>query len=171
MKFFREYFWGVFLIFSGVVILLKLKTNLNISAIRVIGGFFFVYLGLSIMLGGFSVRTEKDLIFADDKIKPIELNREYNIVFSNGVIDLSDINLDTSKSVDINCVFGKGTVYISRDTPVLFKGNAAFANLTTPDGHNIYFGDYNFGYNFKLDVNYLHINANSVFAKLDIVYK
>lgn len=171
MKFFREYFWGVFLIFSGVVILLKLKTNLNISTIRVIAGFFFVYLGLSIMIGGFGVKTDKDLIFSDDNLKPIELNKEYNIIFSNGIIDLSDVTLDTTKKVELNCVFGKGKIYIDRETPVMIKSNAAFGKLSTPDGFNVHFGDHEFSSEIKPGENYLYIDANSVFGKLDIEYK
>lgn len=171
MKIFREYFWGVFLIFSGVVLLLKLRTNMNISAIRLIIGFFFVYFGLSVMFGGFYPKSEKDLIFDSGNIKPIELSKEYNVIFSSGVIDLSDINLDSPKKVEINCVFGSGTVYINEDMNVVINGNAAFASLSTPDGRNLHFGDTKFGNNLEKSTNYLVIEANSVFGNLDIRFK
>lgn len=173
MRLFGDYFWGFLLISIGAILLLKYLFNLNIPMFRTIVGLVLIYSGIMVMLGGYSIRNKSDMIFDSGRIKGSTWQREYNMIFSGGVVDLTGLPpLERKTKVEVNSIFSGGTLIIDKDVPVVIKASAVFGQAITPEGNSIHFGDnvYTRG-NVNGDVPYLEIEANAVFGQLNIVEK
>lgn len=96
--------------------------------------------------------------------------REYNLIFSDGKVDLSGFTPQGRSATKINTIFSSGTIRINSQTPVVLKINSAFGNAEMPDGNSIHLGNYNYATkSFQPDSDYLEINASVVFGALNIV--
>lgn len=166
----QSYFWGIFLIGIGILMIIKYQFKLNISLPRIIIGVLFLALGVSMLMGGSVVRTRSNMIFHEGTVQVDKPEKEYNVVFGNMVIDLSTIpKEDLGDKIQINTVFGNALIKINPEIPTTVKVNSAFGSGNTPDGSTIVFGDHT--YKIGEDNPVLTIEANVVFGKIDIVEK
>lgn len=170
MKATQGYFWGVFLIGIGVLMIIKYQFKLNISLPRIIIGVLFLALGLSMLMGGFTDRNRSNMFFSEGTVNTAKVEKEYNIVFGNMVIDLSNIpKEDLRDRIEINSIFGNTLVKLNPEIPTIVRMNSAFGSGNTPDGSTIVFGDH--AYRIGEDDPVLTIDANVVFGKIDITDK
>lgn len=171
MRVFNDFFWGILLIVIGVILLLKYILNINIPVFRTILGVLFIYIGITIIIGGTGIKDKSNIIFSSGRIKGSSIQREYNIIFGSGTIDLSDIEIiDETKKIEVNTIFSQGTIIIKEGTPVVIKASSAFAQARTPDGVNINFGDTTYKpKDFDSSKPYIEIDANVVFGNLEII--
>ena len=172
--FFSEIFWGGLLILIGVSAILK-SFNINIPILRIAFALFFIYLGLSIFFGH-SLFLEKDrntVIFSETNIRVEELNqREFNIIFGKGVVDLRGISIEDDELIEINTIFGSADVIIPDDIPVVIRASSVFGSASLPDGNNVTFGDLSYRSPKQEGTkNRLTVKANVVFGGLDITRK
>ncbi|HZJ57630.1 MAG TPA: hypothetical protein VFD89_05245 [Clostridia bacterium] len=168
MKGTQGYFWGIFLIGIGILMILKYQFKLNISMPRIIIGVLFLSLGISMLLGGPWVNTQSNIIFSESKVQAVKPEKEYNVIFGNLVIDLSDISEDElGDTIKINTVFGNALVKIDPNIPTLIKMTSAFGSGSTPDGSTVTFGDHT--HRTGEGDRPLTIEANVVFGKIDII--
>lgn len=166
----QSYFWGIFLIGIGVLMVIKHQFKLNISMPRIIIGILFLALGVSMLMGGSAFRSKSNVIFSEGIIQVVDPGKEYNVVFGNMVIDLTAIPRDElGKKVEINTVFGNTLVKIDPTIPTVIKLTSAFGSGNTPDGTNIPFGDHTYRIGEGDPV--LTIEANVVFGKVEFVEK
>ncbi len=166
----QSYFWGIFLIGIGVLMIIKYQFKLNISLPRIVVGVLFLALGISMFIGNPQVRTKSNMIFSEGTVQVTEPEKEYNVVFGNMVIDLSNILEDKSDNkVKINTVFGNALIKINPEIPTKIKMNSAFGSGSTPDGSTIVFGDHTYRVGEGEPV--LDIEVNVVFGKVDFVDK
>lgn len=170
MRFSGEYFIGVILIILGVLLLARHLFNLNIPVFRILMGAIFIFIGISIAFGGFRGKGS-DIVFSSHNIEVLSPEREYNFIFSNGVVDFSKVPPpDKIQGVKVNTIFSDGTIIINPQTPVVIKTNAAFASANMPDGNSISFGNYNYKTrSITPGANYLEIEASVVFGRLSII--
>jgi predicted membrane protein len=138
----KSYFWGIFLISSGLVLIAKYYLNWNIPTGRVLIGLFLVSLGLSILIGGFGVKDSNNVIFNEGRLTTASSDRDYNIVFGQGTLDLTDVPADQlEKRIDVSTVFAATEVILPKDLSVSIKADSAFASTEFPDGSQLTFGD------------------------------
>lgn len=169
MKGSQSYFWGIFLIGTGVLMILKYQLKLNIALPRIIVGVLFLALGVSMLVGGFGVKTKSNMFFSEGTLEVNKPERDYNVVFGNMVIDLTNIPEDElNKAIEINAIFGNTTIKLDPEIPTIIKLNSAFGSAATPDGTNITFGDHVFVTGEGDPV--LRIESNTVFGKTEFVY-
>ncbi|MFW6287329.1 MAG: LiaF domain-containing protein [bacterium] len=135
-----------------------------------------IYIGVSLLMGH-RIMFEGDdniTLFREStySLETIE-NKEINVIFGKGVIDLSQIDLDRNKNFDleVNSIFGSTDIYISDDTPVKITGSSAFASVTMPDNGNIVFGEINYNSNNDENIRFIKIEANAVFGSIEIIKK
>lgn len=169
MRFSGEYFIGVILIILGVLLLARHLFNLNIPVFRILLGAIFIFIGISIAFGEFRGKGS-DIVFSSQNIEVLSPEREYNFIFSSGVVDFSRVpSPDRVQGVKVNTIFSEGTIIINPQTPVVIKTNAAFASANMPD-NSISFGNYNYKTrSFPPGANYLEIEASVVFGRLSII--
>jgi len=165
-------FWGVFLALIGLLIIIKYTLNLNISIFRVAVAIIFIYLGISLILGQWGIKTESDIIFREERITSTSLSREYNVVFSRGYIDLSNISPEElNKNIKIATVFSSTTLKLNPNMPVVIDIDCAFGSVKTPDGKTLAFGKSTYNSpEVEGSQNYLKIKADTVFGELNIIY-
>ncbi len=148
--------------------IIKYQFKLNISLPRIIFGVLFLALGISMLIGGPAVRNRSNMIFSEGSIQVTKHERDYNVVFGNMVVDLTNVPKDELKgNLQINTVFGNALVKLNPEIPTIVKVNSAFGSGNTPDGSTIVFGDHT--YRMGEDDPVLTIEANVVFGKIDIV--
>jgi len=133
-------------------------------------GLFLVSLGLSVLIGGFGVRDSNKLIFDSGILESTSREKEYNIIFGQGTLDLSDIPIEKmQKKIEVNTVFATTELILPKDISVFIKANAAFASTVFPDGSQLNFGDRE--YQSESDIKNkadLIIEMNTVFGRTDI---
>lgn len=168
---FSGLFWGSFLIVIGLSIILKATFNISIPVVRIFFALFFVYLGISIITGGFGLKN--NAIFSDIKITNPVNNEEYSIIFGQGKIDLSSIPVtDQKQFYKINVVFGSSDIIINNSLPYTVKTSAVFSGVKTPDGNITSFGNNVFHSNNSTQSDGLiTIELNSVFSGVQILKK
>lgn len=168
----KSYFWGIFLITSGIFLVLKYYLNLNISTGRVLLGLFLLTLGLSVLIGGFGIKDGRQVIFDQGRMETTTLNNEYDIVFGQGTLDLTDITkAQSGKKIKVDCVFGSGEIILPKDLSVYIKADAAFGSIVFPDGSNLSFGDKVYSnVNSKSDADIV-IELDMVFGRTEIRQK
>lgn len=170
MRFSGEFFVGAILIVLGALLLVRHLFNLNIPVFRVLLGAIIILIGISIAFGGFRGKSS-DIIFSSHNIEAVAPEREYNFIFSNGVVDFSKVPPpDKIQNVKVNTIFSDGTIVINPQTPVVIRTNAAFAGANMPDKNSIAFGNYNYKTkSISPGSNYLEIDASVVFGKLSVI--
>lgn len=163
-------FWGILLILFGISIFLR-SFDIFIPFMRIIFGLIIIYVGIAILSGG-SIFTidHNNVIFNEIDIKVTDnINDEYNIIFGKGVIDLTDISAENvNKKIEINTIFGSGEILINSEIPVKLKVSSVFGRAAVPDGTVITFGDYNYFGGDNSDNIPVEIEANAIFANVDI---
>lgn len=164
----RHYFWGIFLIAAGAFLLLKHYLNLNVPTGRILFGLFIVSVGVSILIGGFTVSRDGTFIFSDGRIDGTEVGRDHNVIFSRGVVDLTNLSADRRK-VEINTIFGTTDLVIPANRRVTIRSSAAFGTAEMPDGGRVHFGELIYRQNAEeSDLPELVIELNTVFGSTSV---
>src|ERR1700722_16303652 len=132
---------GVVFVLVGLSIILKAFFHVDIPVFRTAVAFFIIYIGIKMLLGSFghhrwahdSVSNGGDdstILFNSGSFKwdaSSKESKKYSVVFGSGVFDLSDVPVQKEDTfVEVNTVFGEGTVLLSRKTPVKIQSNAVF---------------------------------------------
>ncbi len=143
---FSEIFWGLLLVVIGLAAILR-SFDINIPIFRVIVAFLLIYLGFSLLLGGApgGISEPGTLIFREANLTERDFQeREINLIFSSGEIDLSQLDPEDIKTREINVIFGSSTVILSPDQLAEMDVSAVFSSVRLPDDNSIVFGDYNY---------------------------
>ena len=173
--FFTQTFWGVLLILFGISAILR-SFNINIPFFRIFIALLFIYFGISLMIGGprfhQSYRDGSTAIFSNIKITAQDItDDEFSIIFGSGELDLRDIETNQIRNLEVNVIFGSGTVILDRDQLAEIKVSSAFGSARMPDGNNISFGEYTYRTpNMETDINpNLTIDGSVVFGEFTVV--
>ncbi len=164
--------WGTFFILLGLSIILKYSLHVDIPVIRLFVAFFLIYLGLKVILDGFSKEVPSpNVVLGEGHLKAAPKDGEYNVLFGKGVIDLTEIGLkDNDLSVEANTIFGSSTIKVKSDLPLLVRANTAFGNARLPDGNTAAVGTYVYQSKaFKNGRPHLTLNLNVVFGNSEVV--
>lgn len=168
----QSYFWGIFLTGVGILMIIKHQFKLDISMPRIIIGIFFLALGASMFLSSPRVVTKSNIIFAENTVDVTVPEKEYNIVFGNMVMDISNISKESlGDKIKINTVFGNTLIKIDPKIPTIIKVNAAFGSGSTSDGSTVAFGDRTYKIGDTDSGQVLRIEASVVFGRLEIIEK
>ncbi len=170
MQLFGNFFWGLILIVIGANFLLKNYIHINIPVFRIIIGLMVIYFGFSILFGNFTRRDKGATVFSSNAILDInEDEKEYSIIFGNGVIDLTDTDiLKNKKKVVVNSVFANVIVRIPDNIPLKIQANTAFGEISSPNRRTSFLGEHTFYINKESTDSVVKIIASSVFGNMQI---
>jgi hypothetical protein len=163
-------FWGVLLIFIGILLILKVLFNINIPVFRILFALLLIYFGIRILVGGTTCGLSHHEYFNEPHVA-VNRGDDYRVVFGKGVIDLTTVSLSSGTvHKEIHTVFGNSLVKVSRQLPVKIVTEAAFGAVHMPDGNVISVGRYTYTTPaFKEGEKHLLVAANVVFGELTIV--
>lgn len=169
-------FWGLLLIVLGLSLVLKVVLNIDFPVVKVLIAFFFIYLGVKILVSNTGVKAFKsgpqDVAFGEANFKEIiHPEREYHVVFGKGNFDFRNVVLPDSGYVEtkVSTVFGGSEIILNQNTPVRIKADAAFSGTQLPNGNSAVFGTVNYeSENFDEMKPYLLLKTEVVFGGIDI---
>jgi predicted membrane protein len=167
-------FWGVIILLIGLSIILRELFHINIPFLRIVFGVILIYWGIRIISGGFGRSWNRNsAVFSEAKMKYDDRQREYNIIFGNGVVDLFKMEEPAeNKKVEMNVVFGNGSLILNDSIPVKVKMQAAFGSVQAPNKSANGFGETVFTTSsFNENAPYTLVDASAVFGKIEIESK
>jgi predicted membrane protein len=166
------FFWGVVIILIGIFIVINALLGTRIPIIKILLGIFFLYLGIKIILGSSLCGYRKSTcIFHKETIR--DANNEYNVVFGERTIDLTDVKLEAGvKKIEVNIAFGNVKIKINQTSPIKIKADVAFGSAHFPDGETVGFGQYYYhteSYRENETVTYLFLKLNVAFGTAKVI--
>ena len=164
---FGDVFWGVSLIVLGILAILRV----HFPIFRILVALFFIYLGLSMLLGWFAFKPDRNTVFfMDGVISASDQSEEYNVVFGRATIDLSGISPEKNPNIEVNAVFGSATMKVDPTIPVRITASTAFGRVELPDGGLAAFGERTYkSRGFQEGQPHILVKANAVFGSIEIV--
>ena len=163
-------FWGLLLIILGLSFIFKIVFNIDFPLFKIFIAFVFIFLGLRLLFGSFGVFNfragENDVVFGERKFHHVEDRKEYNVIFSKGVFDFRDFDLEGEiKKVKISTVFGGSEILLPRDLPVRIVVDGAFSGAELPNGNSAVFGSNTYtSPGFNADEPHLYLKVDVVFG-------
>ena len=171
---FSGLFWGVMLILFGASMILRAIFNLDIPIFRIVFALVIIYFGVKLLVGRQAFKGENNFsMFRSSDVTMSESGGEYNVIFGQSSIDLTNIDIsESSQKVEVNVVFGSGNLLIDPDKPMKLKISTVFADCKLPHRNINFFGDSNYKTpSFVEGENYLLLNIDVVFGNVVIVEK
>ena len=173
-------FFGLLFIIIGLDIILRFFFKISIPLMKILFAFFFIYLGISILVGRPLFGTfcchnkgENTDAFGEYSysLKDKEISKEkISVIFGSKKVDLSGMKVKGRKaSIKIECIFGEMKVRLDKDIPVCISGSSAFGQLVLPGNDKVSFGSNKYrSENFSEDMPYIDMDASVVFGELVI---
>ena len=162
-------FWGVLLIALGVWFLVRHYVPVHIPVIRIIVAVLLVYIGIRVLVHGPFIHERNTMVFGQSTMQfSPDHGRDYNVIFSNGTIDLSQVTVSsTDVRAQVNVVFGSGELRLNPAVPARVSMSSAFGTVEAPGGRSIAFGDTVYTTaSYKEGAPALKIHATAVFGRL-----
>jgi len=168
-------FWGTIVIVIGASIILNGVFKINIPIFKILFGLLFVFIGLKIIFGSWqgvsgSRCGDHDVVFHEQTINQLdEDKKEYNAIFGKMTLDLRDMQIETSRTIEVHTVFAATEIFLNKELPVKIITNVVFGGANLPDRTSGGFGSTTYS-SKNLDENapYLIIKADTVFGGLDV---
>ncbi len=165
---FGSFFWGMIILLIGLGIILR-AFNINLPLLRIFFGLIIILIGIKIIMGVSGAKIRSATIFDDRHWESSSMNRDFNIVFGSGLIDLTKGDaLDQFKKREINVIFGSGTVLLNENIPTEIDVNTVFGQVHLPTRDISFFGQDT--YKIKSDndsLKVMRIEANAVFGEIN----
>lgn len=165
-------FWGALLIILGVWFIVRRSLPVHIPVIRIIVAVLLVYAGVRILARGPASTDRNTAVFSESTMSySADRGREYNLIFSSGVVDLSPAApAGASIHAEVNVIFGNGTLRLNPSLPVRVNMSSAFGAVESPNGRSVAFGDMVYTTpSYRDGAPALEIHATAVFGRLRIV--
>lgn len=173
---FSPLFWGAVLILWGLSVIVDTLFHINIPIFRIVFALIIILFGLQMLFGwkigsrDYVHSNDHNIIFGTANIKATPATREYNIIFANGEVDITEPNPEwVNSKLEVNTIFGSGVIRLNPEIPIKIVSNAAFGRITTPDSAQSVFGEHVYQTPaLKENQPYLLIKADAVFGNMDI---
>lgn len=160
--------WGISLIILGLLLIIKTIFGITIPVVRVAIGALFMYAGITLItgIGSYSSKQTRYIMFKQETVRIHQPYRSYNVLFGNGVIDLSIVPIKKYTQVDINVLFGLCVVKLSAQTPTKIHAESFLGGLQLPDESVLNWGKKRYIFTGNGSHPLLEVNAKAVFGNL-----
>lgn len=173
---FSPVFWGVVLVLWGCAIVLNVLFHLNIPVFRILIALIIIFFGIQLLLGWkgeswyYVHNDEHNVIFGQSIKNATPSTKEYNIIFSNSKLDITEPNPEwVNSKLEVNAIFGSGFIKINPEIPARIVTSAAFGRIITPDNQQSVMGDHVYQTPaLKENQPYLLIKATVVFGNMEV---
>ena len=169
--FISRFFWGGLLICWGIVLIVEKLYPIKIPFGRLLIAFLLIYGGIYLITK--TTRQKKvdfdTKIFTSASVINSNEGNEYNVVFGQNIIDLSDY--DKAEPIKLNTVFGTSTVYLSSEKTYQIIANTAFGETKLPFQRESWLGSGNFIIGEKDREPKIQIEINTVFGGTNVLLK
>jgi hypothetical protein len=162
--------WGILLIILGLSLIVKTVFGISIPFIRMALGGLFVYAGITLITGmsSYSNKQTRTVMFKQETVHAQKQYKSYNILFGNGIIDLSRVAPKQLTKIEINVLFGLGVVKLSAHTATKIIAESFLGGLQLPDESVINWGKKQYTFSGTNARPLLEIHAKAIFGNLII---
>ena len=175
MKMGAGLFWGLLLIIIGLGLVIKIVFNIDFPLFKVLVAFFFIFIGIRILLGSFNFINFKSdsesTVFGERVYYGLpEYGNEYNVIFGKATVDLAEIQQVSSRSkLEVNAIFAGAEIILPDSVPVRIKADVVFGGANLPDGNAGGFGSAVYtSENFSTSAAFLDITVNAIFGGIEV---
>ena len=166
-------FWGFIIVLVGLSILLREIFHIHIPFVRILFGFILVYWGVKMIAGGFGRSwSSNSVVFNESNMSYDDSKKDYNVIFGSSTIDLFKMENKVGQKIEVNVVFGNGTLIINDSIPTLVEISSAFGSAQAPDKSVNALGKTSYTTStYKDGEPCVFIKASVVFGRLEIQSK
>ncbi|HEX3045753.1 MAG TPA: hypothetical protein VHY08_13430 [Bacillota bacterium] len=173
---FSSVFWGVVLVLWGCALVLNVLFHLNIPVFRILIALIIIFWGIQLLFGWkgkpwyYSHSDDHNIIFGQSTKNATPLTKDYNFIFSNGDLNVTEPNPEWINSkLEVNTIFGSSVMKINPEIPAKIVTTAAFGHIITPDNQQSVMGDHVYQTPaLKENQPYLLIKATVVFGNMEV---
>lgn len=159
--FFGNFFWGILIILLGISIILK-GFGISLPLVKVFFAIIIIMFGIKLLIGGkASIRVSGKHHHKGNSVVYSNNHGEYTMVFSSGVIDLTDMPED-ARDLEVTVVFGSATVYLPSDVDFDIDPTTVFGATVMPRKVRLA---------VTANSRKVAIESNAVFGRLEYMYK
>lgn len=172
--FFGGLFWGLLIILIGVSMVMKHAFNIDFHLVRIFIGIIIILFGIR-MVTGWSWGSKSQWMGRQHFGSGIKVNDyssgkgEYNIIFTEGTIDLTSELLRNKVPREINVIFGSATVLVPDNINLDLESTTVFGSTTLPNRSQRVFGEGDDSFIGKngIDKKTYKIETTTVFGSLN----
>lgn len=139
--------FGSFLVLVGVSVIAREVFHVDVPVVRLGLAVGLIWFGVSILAGSVGVKvpsftnTSDTVLFSSGDLDASG-QRELNVVFGSGVIDLSHVPAASPPTVvTVNAVFSDATVRYDPAVPMRVTATSAFGRAALPNEGAVVFGE------------------------------
>ena len=161
--------WGLVLIIIGLLFFLRTLWGIHFPIFRVIISLLLIGIGIVLIMGRFGFRRgDNYTIFSESRISYNPSEKSYGCIFGKLDLDLTTVDPNKQKEIEVLCTFGEVNVNIRKDVGFLIESNTTFGETKIPDK------EYNFGSgryqspDYSPEKPYLLIKTKVVFGSLKV---
>lgn len=168
MSSFHGLFWGIALIIIGTGLMSRFYYDFYFPWLSILGALVLIYVGLLLIFRPKnSLINTSTILFGEGLLSFNETQEEYKIIFGSGTVDLTQVGVNTTKTIEITGVFAEVKILLSGNANFMIRSDAAFASFSNPDGTSVSFGSlYYKPPHFDPNKPYMNIKANVVFGNM-----
>lgn len=162
--FFGSLFWGLLISLIGLSMVLKHAFNIDLHLVRIFIGLIIILFGIKLIVGFNSkscIKTFKNTVH-------IGKGSQYDILFSNGTLDLTTIQDINKFPKEINVVFGNATVFVPDNINLKVASTTVFGSTIMPNRSYAGFGEDVYSLNNIPNAPTVTIVTTTVFGKLEL---
>ncbi len=165
--FFGNIFWGILLVLWGSSLILK-TFNINMPLAKIFLAVIIILFGVKLLIGTSHKAVRSD---SSQRRSFIRINKsgEYNMIFSSGRFDLSDLKED-ARDIEINVVFGSAEVVLPSHLKFDVEPTTVFGATVLPERTQYGFGDSHYQAGDGQG-RAIQVESNCVFGRIEYIFQ
>src|ERR1700733_283311 len=170
---FTTLFFGTLFILWGATLIIEAIFGISLPLGKLIFSCLLIYAGILLIKGiNPAPAYQKTILFGKESIQGSQSNHytEYKIVFGQGIIDLSNMTLESTGTtyIKVFVLFGNAQIKFNPAIATTIKADAILSSIELPDQSTISLGSYLYRSGISNDQPQLHIDLTGVFSAIEV---
>jgi predicted membrane protein len=157
-------FWGILIIVIGISIVMKHAFNIDFHLVRIFFGIIIILFGVKMITGWGGKPHSKGKDIGIVRIN--DNNGDYDVVFSDTTLDLTNEILNNNVPKEINVVFGSARILVPDSINLDISTTTVFGYTELPNRSNAGFGGGHYKIGSDNQKPTYRIETNTIFGSL-----
>jgi predicted membrane protein len=170
---FTTLFFGTLFILWGASLIIEALFGIGLPLGKLIFSCLLIYVGILLIKGlNPAPANHKTILFGKETIRELHSSHytEYKIVFGQGIIDLSNLAIESSGTTTIKVfvLFGNAQIRLNPAVATTIKADAILSAIELPDQSTISLGSYLYKSDMSNELPQLHIDVTGIFSAIEV---